>query len=83
MSFYGPLTEVAIYEAPVLSTRIVEDRFGTLYVQYEYSRRNNQWRFHTARNDDMSHPATYGSMSAARACARRIITRNNQQETPT
>lgn len=77
MSFYGPLTEVALYEAPVLSTRIVEDRFGVFYVQYEYSRRDNLWRFHVANGDDMSHAATYGSKAAARACARRIIARNN------
>lgn len=79
MSIYGTLTEVSVIEAPVLSARIVEDRFGTLYVQYEYSRRNNLWRFHTANGDDMSHPATYGSKSAARAAARRIVARNNKE----
>lgn len=78
MSLCGTLTEVSVLEAPVLSARIVEDRFGTLYVQYEYSRRNNLWRFHTANGDDMSHPATYGSKSAARAAARRIVARNNK-----
>lgn len=79
MTIYGTLTEIARIEAPVLSTRIVEDRFGTLYVQYEYSRRNDLWRFHTANGDDMSHPATYGSVSAARVAARRIVARNNKE----
>jgi hypothetical protein len=74
----GPVTTVGILNGAKVDVNIVEDRFGTFYLQYEFSRARNQWRFVSARAcDDMAHPASYGTKSSARRAAKRVLDRNN------
>lgn len=73
----GPCTVVSILTGPTVDVNIVEDRFGVFYVQYEFSRARNEWRFHTSNGDDCSHPASYGTKAAARRAQRRVFDRNN------
>ena len=74
----GPVTLAETHKGPRMDVLVVEDRFGTFYVQYEYSRARNQWAFVPARSyDDMSHPASYSTKSSARRAAKRVLARNN------
>ena len=74
----GPVTTVGILNGPQVDVNIVEDRFGTYYLQYEFSRPRNEWRFVSARSyDDCAHPASYTTKSAARRAAKRVFDRNN------
>lgn len=75
---YGRLALVETLEGPEVDVLVVEDRFGHFYLQYEFSRARNEWRFVSSRSyDDMAHPASYGSKSAARRAAKRVLDRNN------
>ena len=72
------MTTVAILNGPACDVNVVEDRFGAFYLQYEFSRARNEWRFVSARSyDDCAHPASYGTKSAARRAAKRVLARNN------
>ena len=74
----GPVNTVGILNGSRVDVNIVEDRFGSFYLQYEFSRARNEWRFVSARAyDDCAHPAAYSTKAAARRAAKRVLDRNN------
>jgi hypothetical protein len=57
--------------ARVVNARGLDGKLGYFEVQYEYSRKNNMWKYHTERNTGFM--KSFTTKALAIAAAKRII----------